>query len=547
MLELISKFTNPAGSNVMSQKTGIEKSTIDLPEPNGFAGKLAALLPGFSETAESNSEDAGENGFLQLQPGSDLQGDMQSDKNQVISEVSAESLVLPEGEVQSSLAENIQVQVPVQDFKGFKSSGENRILLQDGAAQESGDGIVVQKVTAGATSEEVNTGPVLNFKGDLNLKSVNHLSVQEKGIKPVANIEKTAVLTPNHEILQSRQGEIQAGLKQTVVNNYVKHSEGMVFISDNLNTEQAKQAKTTENNQAAVRIENKMAAEGFKSSGQSMNFVFQGEALQSSGNNMDSGIKKESTKSNSRQQAEFKASASGEKAENKQQAAHEGFKNTRIPVQESRPGVNRIGKSDLQHDGNLNFKIRDLPEPELIQNKESKSIEAVETNRARSQESQAMRNDAPLIFQASERRSFSVRLARVVKQELQHAKSDQNGWQKHQFMFDDGTKIQLALRKADGVVQLQLGSANSEMNRLIQQHANEIRQYLEEQMDLDVNLQFTESENNSGHFSSESNKRNSDSGLHPLNSGARGVEDTKSTLGTRGARYFGFNNNEWTA
>jgi hypothetical protein len=159
----------------------------------------------------------------------------------------------------------------------------------------------------------------------------------------------------------------------------------------------------------------------------------------------------------------------------------------------------------------------------------------------------AIRPEQSVLFQQAERRNLSVRLAKIVKQELQSGKMQGQGWKKHQFTLDDGTKVQLSLRKTEGVIQLQLGSVNSELNKLIQQHAQEIRQHLEEQMNAEVNLQFQEAtpENGNGLFSDNNSGSEPSDGKNQEK--MTGNADKQLPHEGRRTRLFGFNSNEWTA
>lgn len=159
----------------------------------------------------------------------------------------------------------------------------------------------------------------------------------------------------------------------------------------------------------------------------------------------------------------------------------------------------------------------------------------------------ALRPEQSVVFQQAERRNLSVRLAKIVKQELQSGKAQGQGWKKHQFTLDDGTKVQLSLRKAEGVIQLQLGSVNSELNKLIQQHAQEIRQHLEEQMNAEVNLQFQEASSESGSSLLSDKNSGSEHSDGKNQGGSTNTTGKQLPQEDRRTRLFGFNSNEWTA
>lgn len=149
------------------------------------------------------------------------------------------------------------------------------------------------------------------------------------------------------------------------------------------------------------------------------------------------------------------------------------------------------------------------------------------------------------LTRSSGRREFSTQLVRQLQQQAEQAKagSTQN-WSHHRFLLDDGEAVNLAVRQGDGAMQLQLGAGNSELNKIIQQHIEEIRQHLQEQLDMNIDLQLQHfGEQEAGEFNEDSPSGTFGNGI---DSSAEGT-NTEEGASTRTARYFGFNNNEWTA
>ncbi|MEX0779599.1 MAG: hypothetical protein WD491_06505 [Balneolales bacterium] len=162
-------------------------------------------------------------------------------------------------------------------------------------------------------------------------------------------------------------------------------------------------------------------------------------------------------------------------------------------------------------------------------------------------ETVAGRMQQPVMAQAPEPRAFVNRMLQVVRQELQNTQLNAQGWKVHQFSFDDGSKVQMGIRQIEGMLQLQLGSGNTEMNRLIQQNAAEIREYLEKEMGLDVDLQFNLKDSGSHFLDPGSNQQTKQHSKSFRENGVfeKGMEEiTNDKLIIRN---FGFNNNEWTA
>jgi hypothetical protein len=141
-------------------------------------------------------------------------------------------------------------------------------------------------------------------------------------------------------------------------------------------------------------------------------------------------------------------------------------------------------------------------------------------------------------------------LTQAVQKSVSAGKAAPEAWQKHSFELEDGNSIQLSTREVDGVVQIKLASSSAELNRLMQQYEKEIKQYLEQECELDVNLQFSgdesgqEMSNFFGDSSSSGNKGNGTSGL--FKSAMTSPQNNEHTI-QKSVRRFGYNQMEWTA
>ena len=129
------------------------------------------------------------------------------------------------------------------------------------------------------------------------------------------------------------------------------------------------------------------------------------------------------------------------------------------------------------------------------------------------------------------------------------------GWQKQSLVLDDGHRIQLATRRVDGVLQVKISSVDTELNRLLIQHQQEIREHLEKKCDLKLDLQF-EQEN----FEETSSDGSAEAGFAGLSYGSDGkgsrlwgrdrektVEKPVEKLTPVSVRSFGYNQMEWIA
>jgi hypothetical protein len=122
-------------------------------------------------------------------------------------------------------------------------------------------------------------------------------------------------------------------------------------------------------------------------------------------------------------------------------------------------------------------------------------------------------------------------------------------WQKHNFVLEDGKNIQVAAREVDGVLQLKLSSSYSELNKLLMEHENEIRELLENELELKVDLQMDgggESDM-AGLFGGSSQQQSKDGGGPlDLNSLKKTKEQQVEEVVPKAVRKFGYNQNEWT-
>ncbi|MBP3191940.1 hypothetical protein [Natronogracilivirga saccharolytica] len=86
------------------------------------------------------------------------------------------------------------------------------------------------------------------------------------------------------------------------------------------------------------------------------------------------------------------------------------------------------------------------------------------------------------------RREVMPGITRMVQHSRESAKSREGSWQNHRFQLDDGKSLRVSAREVDGVLQLRMGSSNSELSRMLQQHFQEIREHLEKECDISIEL-----------------------------------------------------------
>lgn len=157
--------------------------------------------------------------------------------------------------------------------------------------------------------------------------------------------------------------------------------------------------------------------------------------------------------------------------------------------------------------------------------------------------------DLPVMNQQV-RRALVSTVGKMVHQSVDAKNnSGSTSWQKHTFELEDGNSIDVTTRNVDGVLQIKLAATNPELNKLLQDASNDIRQHLEKELDMQLDLQFNgQDQQDQAEFGNDAKK--SAKGFNTLNSG-----DLQEVTGdahinqtnTHTVRHFGYNQMEWTA
>lgn len=82
-------------------------------------------------------------------------------------------------------------------------------------------------------------------------------------------------------------------------------------------------------------------------------------------------------------------------------------------------------------------------------------------------------------------------------------------WNRQRIVMDDGSSLRFNIRKVGETLQLQLVGPQSELNKMVQLNAVDIKAHLEQQLGLKVDLQFSQSDGND----QQSNQRNESQNL----------------------------------
>ena len=120
-------------------------------------------------------------------------------------------------------------------------------------------------------------------------------------------------------------------------------------------------------------------------------------------------------------------------------------------------------------------------------------------------------------------------------------------WQKHTFSLENGKSVQISVRQIDGVLHLKLGSTNSELTKLLQLNQQEIKDHLQNEFDIEVDLKFNQRDegNSSKWFETMQGQKTSKRGYQTSAGGNFGNVTDGQTAG-RTVRNFGYNQMEWT-
>ncbi|MFP8488657.1 hypothetical protein ACKGJO_06095 [Gracilimonas sp. Q87] len=147
------------------------------------------------------------------------------------------------------------------------------------------------------------------------------------------------------------------------------------------------------------------------------------------------------------------------------------------------------------------------------------------------------------------KRSVLPGLTGALQRATSSGKEIPKSWQKHSFVLDDGNKIELSTRNIDGVIQVKIASSSIELNKLMQEYGQEIKDHLEQECELEIDLHFNEGGNETAsEFSDNSPSSGNREGINTsLVNGSNKILNKKAEEHLQQAvRKFGYNQMEWT-
>ncbi len=144
------------------------------------------------------------------------------------------------------------------------------------------------------------------------------------------------------------------------------------------------------------------------------------------------------------------------------------------------------------------------------------------------------------------RRELLPGLVRIQQHARESAGSRNDAWQNHRIQIADGSNMRISTREVDGVLQLKLGSSSTELNRLLQQHFQEIREHLEKECAITVELQLDSGQADGfERFFGQSGKKG-ESERYREWSESRAEPRPVEKVAPQPIRNFGYNQMEWT-
>ncbi len=210
---------------------------------------------------------------------------------------------------------------------------------------------------------------------------------------------------------------------------------------------------------------------------------------------------------------------------------------------EMRPVENLLPVSDSKEDA---FPVRELSGfdwEKLKMEVDSWRDEADERRDAAQQLAQSTRLQ---LTSADVRRELMPGLVRMLQQGREAGGGRNEAWQSHRIQIADGNNLRISTREVEGVLQMKMGSSNPELSRMLQQHLQEIREHLEKECGMSVDLQL-----DSGHadgfdrFAGQSGRKDGKPDYRPA-SGERAKPVAVEKVAPQPVRDFGYNQMEWT-
>ena len=215
-------------------------------------------------------------------------------------------------------------------------------------------------------------------------------------------------------------------------------------------------------------------------------------------------------------------------------------------------GVNRVTGASGQFVQDLSSTAKTMNEPtadELLWTEHTADEMESSENRSSDLQSIAFSRLTDLhVTNLYVRRTVLPGLTQAVLGTASEGKASEN-WQRHNFVLEDGSRIRLSARESEGVLHIKLAATLGELNKILQLHQDEIREHLEKECNITVDLQFEGGDQETDESNFFMN------GRQGRPSGQELSEEERENTGRPGEsegysermRSFGYNQKEWTA
>lgn len=191
-----------------------------------------------------------------------------------------------------------------------------------------------------------------------------------------------------------------------------------------------------------------------------------------------------------------------------------------------------------------------IGEDDLPWNKHSMDMSQLKENKAAEQQAMSFSRLMEIpVFNFSVRRNLMPALTQTILKASSGNSTLNENWQKHNFSLENGKSLQLSMRQVDGIVYLKLNSSHNELTRLLVQHQNEIREHLQRECNLEVDLQFEDNgdQDLSQFFDDSSSSRKRGWSEKSVLTSGRGFSERETQDVQKTIRKFGYNRMEWMA
>ena len=496
-------------AGTVTEETGQSpKNSTD--EPGQFKGEVSD-----EKVVEKNSDENSSVDKEKIVEGSDRIAATESKLNSVKMNAETEKSEVPVSELKSVKATTSQTENEVVD--GKQNSTESTANTES----EKTDSSLVQE-TGNVSSQSAGSASGINFEG-IN-KGVENTVVSEEKI-----------VTGSSKPLSDERTPLQGKGQPVQLNDTARNRGGEQLFSTENGEENGRITQAPEASQSSEKSQDSSVGQILQSGNAGVSEAgIAGAAVNSKSINIDR-IREEKEKKMSART--FNAASSGDQTRSRD-ASENGSAKSLFPFS----GGQDFGSLDITSDEDS------VEESVLFWNRFGyEGSESVDDKKSNSLLLGLSRLSQIPIMNTTVRQQLLNGIAQSV-QKLTGSGKTAETWQKHTFSLENGKNVQISVRQVEGVLHLKLGSTNSELTKLLQMNQQEIKDHLQNEFDIEVDLEFNQQDdgNSSEWFDAMQGQKSSNRGYPNSTAGVRGNATDGQQAG-RTVRNFGYNQMEWTA